>query len=122
MSTPPTIKGVTAAAGVAISTLSSTLNGKASQRRINHDTQQRVLDCRPSKPSSAKRDKDFQRTWRAEPACPEPVEGAMPMHPGGDYQVMRARKLAPPIILLFADFASSRETILYFALKPEIPL
>jgi hypothetical protein len=42
-----------------------------------------------------------------------------PSHKGrGFYQGMLARKLAPPIILLFADFASSRETILPFALKP----
>jgi transcriptional regulator with XRE-family HTH domain len=44
MSTTPTIKDVAEAAGVALSTVSSTLNGKASQRRISPDTQQRVLD------------------------------------------------------------------------------
>jgi len=43
MSTTPTIKDVAEAAGVALSTVSSTLNGKASQRRISPDTQQRVL-------------------------------------------------------------------------------
>jgi transcriptional regulator with XRE-family HTH domain len=43
MSTTPTIKDVAEAAGVAVSTVSSTLNGKASQRRISPDTQQRVL-------------------------------------------------------------------------------
>ena len=45
MSTYPTIKDVAEAAGVAVSTVSSTLNGKASQRRISPDTQQRVLDA-----------------------------------------------------------------------------
>ena len=51
---------------------------------------------------------------------PSHCRGAQrPSHKGrGFYQVMRACKLAPPIILLFADFASSRETILPFALKP----
>ncbi len=43
MSTNPTIKDVAEAAGVALSTVSSTLNGKASQRRISPNTQQRIL-------------------------------------------------------------------------------